>query len=215
MLDEQHTPAEEAAVEAPSAPSRNAWDFSLMLLTVALLGTLGVQSFLGTLYVWWQANAVAGFDQSPAYARYISAMNAIAAPQLVALVVVMGLCVPKRLLSRNALVIASVAMLTLGAMLWLLSGSLAVGLGAYLAVSGLIQVAVVVLTLTGARGLTFLSDARLGRVGSGLLHLGFITTALAVVTLQHSPLLLPGFLVATGLTVVGTAMSFRARRVVG
>jgi hypothetical protein len=29
------------------------WDFALTVITVALLGTLGVQSFIGTLYVWW------------------------------------------------------------------------------------------------------------------------------------------------------------------
>ena len=42
-------------------------------------------------------------------------MNEIAAPMIVALVVVMGLCVPKRLFSRRVLLWVSVAMVAAGA----------------------------------------------------------------------------------------------------
>ncbi|MDY0088229.1 MAG: hypothetical protein RBS78_06780, partial [Coriobacteriia bacterium] len=84
-------------------PIRNrSWDFSLTVATVALLGSLGLQSFLGTLYVWWASNALAGFDLF-GYDRFVWWMNAIAAPQVISLVIVMGLCVPKRLFSRTAL----------------------------------------------------------------------------------------------------------------
>lgn len=212
MSASEDTIAQPVPAEEPTR-SRRTWDFLLMMLTVGLLGSLGVQSFVGTLYAWRASRGNAGWDQTAAYGRYIGVMNAIAAPQLVALVVVMGLCVPKRLLSRRTLVAVSAGMLAIGEAVYVLTGDLATGLAVYLGISGLIQVAVVVLTLAGARGLAFMSEARLAKVGSGLLHLGFIVTAFVVVALQDSPLMLPTFFVAIALTVVGTALSFRARRV--
>lgn len=202
--------AEETTSRA-AVSKRSAWDFTLMMLTVAMLGGLGVQSFVGTLYAWYMGRAVQGWDQSAAYGGYIDVMNAIAAPQLIALVVVMGLCVPKRLFSKRALVVASTMMLAVGLVVWGVTGNPVTGLAAYLALSGLIQVAVVGLTLGGARGLTFLSTAQTAKVGSGLLHLGFIITAL-VVAMQGSRYMLPGFWVATALTTVGTGMTFYASR---
>lgn len=75
---------------------QRAWDYALTVTTVILLALLGVQSFLGTIYVWWAQTANPAWEQV-GYASFVRTMNAIAAPQVVLLVVVMGLCVPKRL----------------------------------------------------------------------------------------------------------------------
>lgn len=188
------------------------WDFGLTVVTVALLASLGVQSFLGTLYVWWAQNSVQGWDQTGGYDRFVTAMNAIAAPQLVALVVAMGLCVPKRLFSRRLLLAVSAAMLVAGGVAYLVTGSLAQGLAVYLALAGLIQVAVVALTAAGARGPSYLTEGRLTKLGSGLLHLGFIVFGIVVAVLQRSTLMLTVFWVATVLAVGGTLLSFYADR---
>lgn len=187
------------------------WDFSLTVATVVLLGSLGLQSLIGTLYVWWASNAVAGFELF-GYGRFVWWMNAIAAPQVVLLVVVMGLCVPKRLLSRTALMVASVAMVAAGAGAWALTGRLNTGLAVYLALAALIQVAVVVLTVAGARGPSYLTEGRLVKTGSGLLHLGFIVFAFVVVALQRSAAMLPAFWAAAALTLIGTVLAFYADR---
>lgn len=187
------------------------WDFSLTVITVALLGSLGAQSFLGTLYVWWATNAIPGFELF-GYSRFVWWMNAIAAPQVIALVVVMGLCVPKRLLDRTALVAVSVAMVLAGAGAWAYTRSLSTGLAVYLALAALIQVAVVVLTVAGTRSPSYLTEGRLVKTGSGLLHLGFIVFAFVVVALQRSTFMLPAFWVATALTLVGTLLAFYAER---
>lgn len=187
------------------------WDYALTVITVALLGSLGVQSFIGTLYVWWATDAVPGFELI-GYSRFVWWMNAIAAPQVVALVVVMGLCVPKRLFDRTLLVAVSGAMLLAGLGTWAFTRNLATGLAVYLALAALIQAAVVVLTVAGARGPSYLTEGRLVKTGSGLLHQGFIGFAFVVVALQRSAFMLPAFWIATALTLVGTLLAFYADR---
>lgn len=194
--------------ETPAA--RRGWDFSLTIATVVLLGGIGLQSFLGTLYVWWAQRTVPGWESGGGYDAFVSAMNAIAAPQIVLLVVVMGLCVPKRLFARTTLVWTSVAMLLAGLGIWAYSGSLAVGLAGYLAFAGLIQIAVVALTVAGVRGPSYLTEGRLTKTGSGLLHLGFIVFMFVVVALQRSEFMLPFFWAAALLTMGGTVLSFYA-----
>lgn len=189
---------------------RSSWDFVLMISTVVLLGGLGAQSLLGTLYSWWAYRTQSGWEQA-GYAEFTGAMNLVAGPLVVALVVVMGLCVPKRLFSRRMLAVVSVAMVAVGLATWWITGSPATGLAVYLAEAALIQVAVVALTLGGATGLGYLTENRVAKAGSGLLHLGFILFALVVVALQASPLMLPVFWAASVLLVGGTALSFYAR----
>lgn len=177
-----------------------------------LLGALGVQSFIGTLYVWWAQRTVPGWEQA-GYGTYTDAMNSVAAPQLMLLVVVMGLCVPKRLFSRRVLLAVSVAMLAMGVGTGLVTGSLATGVTVYLSLAALIQVAVVALTAAGVRGPSYLTEGRLMKLGSGLLHLGFIVFGIVIAALQTSPFMLPVFWVSTVFMVLGTAMSFYANRI--
>ena len=192
-------------------PLRRTWDFSLTVLTVMLLGSLGVQSFLGTLYTWWAIRTVPGWEQF-GYAGYVSTMNAIAAPQVVALIVVMGLCVPKRLFSRTVLMVVSAGMVVLGLGVWVLTRDLATGLAAYLLLAGLIQVAVIALTVAGARAPSYITEGRLTKTGSGLLHLGFVVFAFVVVALQNSTWMLPVFWTAAVLTIGGSVLSFYASK---
>ena len=189
------------------------WDFGLTVVTVLLLATLGVQSFVGTLWVWLSIRSIPGWEQSPGYTDYVGAMNAIAAPQIVALVVVMGLCVPKRLFARRALLWVSVAMVAVGIVAGVMTGSLTDGLAIYLLLSAAIQLAVVVMTVAGVRGPSYLTEGRLTKTGSGLLHLGFIVFAIVVVALQKSPMMMPVFVLSALLVTVGTTLSFYAWRI--
>ncbi|MDP2232218.1 MAG: hypothetical protein Q8K89_01165 [Actinomycetota bacterium] len=190
--------------------ARRGWDFTLTVITVVLLGGVGLQSFLGTVYVWWAQRSTPGWDQGPGYQSFIATMNSIAAPQIVLLVIVMGLCVPKRLFSRVGLMAVSAGMLVAGLAVGALTRSMATGLAAYLALAGLIQVAVVVMTVAGIRGPSYMTEGRLTKTGSGLLHLGFIVFAFVVVALQNSTFMLPVFWVATVFTVLGCLLSFYA-----
>ena len=188
---------------------RGGWDFTLMMVTLVLLAALGVQSIAGTGYAWWAERTVEGWEQT-GYGAYVAVMNLIAAPLVVGLVVVIGLCVPKRLLSRRALLAVSAGMLLAGAAVWAVAGSLTAGLTVYLVVASLLQLAVVVLTLVGARGLRYLTEGRLVKAGSGLLHMGFLLFALVVVALQDSPWMLPVFYMTAALIMGGMVLSFYA-----
>jgi len=190
---------------------QRAWDFGLTVITVALLAGLGLQSFLGTIYVWWMQRTVPNWEVTSSSA-YISTMNLIAAPMLILLVVAMGLCVPKRLLSRRALVVVSVLMVIAGVAAGIVAGSLGAAVTVYLSLAALIQVAVVALTAAGARGPSYLTEGRLTRLGSGLLHLGFIMFGIVVAGLQRSPFMLTVFWVSTVLMVGGSMLSFYADR---
>lgn len=191
---------------------QRAWDFGLTVVTVVLLGGLGVQSFVGTIYVWWAQRTIPGWEQL-SYAGYVDVMNAVAAPQLIGLVVVMGLCVPKRLFSRRALIAVSALMVAAGVGAYALTGSLGSGVTVYLSLAALIQVGVVVLTAAGAKGPSYLTEGRLTKLGSGLLHLGFIVFGIVVAALQRSPFMIPVFWASTVLMVGGSAMSFYASRI--
>lgn len=194
---------------AATQPRSRTWDFALTVVTVALFGSLGVQSLVGTGYVWWAQRTVPGWEQI-GYDGFVGVMNAIAAPQLVALVVVMGLCVPKRLFSRRTLVAVSAGMVGVGIVTVIFTSDLARGLAVYLALAALIQVAVVTMTVTGTRAPSYLTESRVARAGSGLLHLGFILFALVVVALQDSVWMMPVFLVSAVLSTGGSAMSIYA-----
>lgn len=190
---------------------QRAWDFGLTVVTVIFLGGLGVQSFIGTIYVWWAQRTIPGWEQM-GQAAYIDTMNLIAAPQLIGLVVVMGLCVPKRLFSRASLVGVSVCMVAAGVAVWLVTGSIADGVTIYLSLATLIQIAVVIMTAAGTRGPSYLTEGRLTKLGSGLLHLGFIIFGIVISALQQSPFMLPVFWTSAILVTGGTAMSFYANR---
>ena len=188
------------------------WDFGLTVATMLLLATLGLQSFAGTIWVWLSIATIPGWEQSAGYTNYVDAMNAIAAPQVVALVVVMGLCVPKRLFARRVLLWVSSAMVAVGVVAGVVVGSLTDGLAIYLLLSAAIQLAVVVMTVAGVRGPSYLTEGRLTKTGSGLLHLGFIVFAIVVVALQKSPMMMPVFVLSAVLVTLGTSLSFYAWR---
>ena len=192
---------------------QRSWDFALTIITMVLLAGLGVQSFAGTFVVWWATRADSQWQQGPGYASYVTVMNEIAAPMIVALVVVMGLCVPKRLFSRRLLLWVSLAMVTVGGVAGLATSSLGTGLAVYLLLSAVIQLAVVVMTVAGVRGPSYLTEGRLTKTGSGLLHLGFIVFAVVVVALQKSPAMAPVFWLSAVLVGGGTALSFYANAI--
>jgi hypothetical protein len=189
------------------------WDFALTIITMVMLAALGIQSFVGTIYVWWSIRTIPGWQQGTGYVGYVATMNDIAAPMIIALVVVMGLCVPKRLFSRRLLVWVSLAMVAVGVVAGVTSGSVATGMAIYLVLSAAIQVAVVVMTVAGTHGPSYLTEGRLTKTGSGLLHLGFILFAIVVVALQKSPMMAPVFWLSAVFVTVGTALAFYAEAI--
>lgn len=139
-------------------------------------------------------------------------MNAAAAPLVAGLVVVLGLCVPKRMFARRVLLAVSARLVTFGIAAAVLGHSLETGMAAYLAAAALLQTVVVGVTLARGGRITYLTEGRGRRLGSALLHLGFIVFCFVVVALQGSPaVMLPVFFVSAILLAAGSAMSFYSR----
>jgi hypothetical protein len=192
---------------SPAAKSRWTWDFSLLAATLALLFGLGLQSLAGTIYVAWAQRAIEGWMRR-GYPAYLELMNAVALPQVVALVAVMGLCVPKRLFERRRLIAVSALMAIAGLAAGALLRSAQLGLAVYLGLAALIQAAVVALALAGAPSLRFLSEGRLAKIGSGLLHMGFLLIGLVVLALRETAAMMPVFALASLLVLAGSALAF-------
>lgn len=187
--------------------TKSRWDLALMIATLVLLGGLGIQSIVGTAYVWWAQRTQPAFMQT-GYGGYIDAMNAIALPQVVALIAVMGLCVPKRLFERRRLVAVSVAMVAAGVVFGAARQDAQEGFALYLALASLIQAAVVVLTIAGSQSLRILHVGRVAKVGSGLLHMGLLLFGLVVLALRQSSWMMPVFAVSALFISLGCALAF-------
>jgi hypothetical protein len=202
----------DAVIDSTVAPG--GWDFALMVATLVLLALLGAQSIIGTGYAWWAERSIPGWEQT-GYAGYVAVMNVIAAPLVIGLVVVLGLCVPKRILSRYWLIGVSAALVAAGVVGWLATGSLTTGLAVYLVLASILQLVVVLMTFLGAGAkVTYLTEGRLVKTGSGLLHMGFLLFALVVAALQQSPWMLLVFWLSALCIVVGTLLSFYAAKLV-
>jgi hypothetical protein len=193
--------------ESTSPPG--GWDFILMVLTLVFLAALGLQSIVGTGYAWWAERSIPDWQQV-GYPGYAALMNAVAVPSVIGLVVVLGLCVPKRMLSRTALLVVSAGLVVAGLAGWAVTGSLTTGLAVYLVLASALQAAVVFMTFVGAGTLSYMTEGRIVKTGSGLLHMGFLTFSLVVVALQQSALMLPVFALSALLVTGGTVLSFYA-----
>jgi hypothetical protein len=140
-------------------------------------------------------------------------MNTIIAPFIIGLIVLLGICVPKRLLSttwlnRFALALVSVTFLTS-----LLLG-VKIGLLVILWASLALQLVVLVMALAGSELLHFETRNYWSRVGSSLIHLGLILFILDLFLHRYQTLHLLLFWVTTAATVLGMIFCFYADSVV-
>ncbi len=161
-------------------------DFILVIVTVVILGLLGILSLYGTIYAYFAAMANPDWTQSMAYIAYIDRMNAMALPLTIALIAVMSICLPKRFLSVRMLLLSGLAVLLTAAVLWLVSG-IDTAVALLLVITSLAQLVVVVMTLRSSSKLNFLHRAQLARIGSALLHFGVVLFILDIAVLEGGP----------------------------
>jgi hypothetical protein len=181
------------------------WDLALVLLTAATLAGFGTLALWGMFR--YKSHALQPDWSVPAFQEM---MNHLASPFVVLLILWLVLCIPKRLLSRRALIAYSAAVLLAGAVAMPFRG-VRFGLGLVLALSATLQAAILVLVLGGAR-LRFAGQGLALRAGSSLLHLGVVLFTLDLVALQGSPWHIPLFWVATALLTAGCVLTFYVAR---
>ena len=198
--------------QATTAGKQNtALDYQLILATVGVLFALSVLC----VYSMFAFKFAAVHQMAPAAKlAFLERMNRVVAPFIVFLILLLGICVPKRLLPTRALswftAVLAVAWVALS--LWL---GIRAGLLAVLTASLLLQLLVLGMALAGSERLNFARSGYWLRVGSSLIHLGLILFVLDLLLYRHLALHLFLFWVTTAASVLGMLCSFYAPGLVG
>jgi len=185
-------------------------DFYLVLATVGVLFVISTICIYGMFYF-----KLAQIQQlAPAEKLvYMNRMNSVIAPFIITLILLLGICVPKRLLpavwlNRFAIGLAFIAG---GVSLWL---GVKTGLVLVLAASLLLQLVVLALAVGGSQLLHFEKSGYWVRLGSSLIHLGMILFVLDLFFYHYQTLHLILFWITTGAVVLGMFFCFYSQRVV-
>jgi hypothetical protein len=144
---------------------------------------------------------------------YMNQMNAVIAPFVVCLILLLGICVPKRLLSTSWLNRVTV-LLIVGAVLTGLIWGGRTSLFFILIASLVLQLVVFCLAVSGSKSLNFHKKGYWVRLGSSLIHLGLILFVLDLLLYEKMKLHLFLFWITTGSSVLGMVFSFYAESVV-
>ncbi|MEJ2690196.1 MAG: hypothetical protein P8130_09650 [Deltaproteobacteria bacterium] len=188
---------------------KTSYDFYLILATVAVLFVISVICVYGMFYFKW-----AQIQQMPPALKmqYMDRMNLVVSPFVIALILVLSICVPKRLLpveKLNWFALFLVLIVPVVAIGWGVEQALLVVLLASL----LLQVVVLSLALLGSQRLNFEKSGYWLRVGSSLIHLGIILFILDLFLFRLHGLHLVLFWLTTGATVLGMIFSFYSQGV--
>ena len=182
------------------------YDFYLILATTVVLFIISVICIYGMFYF-----KLAQVNQLTAVAKvnYMNTMNRVLVPFLIALIVLLGICVPKRLLPTVWLNRFSV-MLVVFAIVAGLIGDVRLSLVLVLAVSLVLQVVVLIMACAGSTELNFEKKGYWVRVGSSLLHLGLIVFVLDFFFYRSLTLHLVLFWITTVSLLLGMVFCFYA-----
>lgn len=191
------------------ARKRASYDFYLIVATAVVLGVISVICVYGMFYFKFAEIQ----HLAPAVkTRYMEAMNQAVSPFVIALILLLGICVPKRLLptvwlnrfaGALALVVGGVAVFH----------GVVAALKLCLIVTLALQVVVLALALGGSRHLTFERKGYWTRVGSSCMHLGLILFILDLFYYRSHQLHLVLFWVTTASTVIGMSGCFYAESI--
>lgn len=187
------------------------YDYYLMVLTIIILFAIGLLCVYG-VFLYNYLAVIPQWQDSIDYTHFIDTMNSYLFPQLVLLLIVLGLCIPKRWLKQDVLIKFSVVILIITIILTALSG-IETGLGFILAVMIGIQGIVLIMTIRKSGTLRFEKEGYTARLGSSLLHLGLIILVFNFVALRESPLHLSIFWGGTILITAGNIFSFYTERI--
>lgn len=181
-------------------------DYLLILATVGVLFALSVLCVYSMFaYKFAAVHQLA----PPAKLAFLARMNAAVTPFIITLILLLGVCVPKRLLPTRILgwFAATLALAGAGVSAWL---GIRAGLLLVLTASLLLQVPVLLLAVAGSERLHFARSGYWLRVGSSLIHLGLILFVLDLLLYRNQALHLILFWVTTGATVLGMLCCFYA-----
>lgn len=187
------------------------YDYYLILATVVVLFIISITCLYGMFaFKFAQVDQMIVVDK----AAFMERMNLLVSPFIIALILLLGVCVPKRLLPVNILNWFGVGLVTLSigvaatigvknALLFVLTASL------------ILQLIVLILALIGSSKVRFEKSGYWTRLGSSLVHLGLIMFIFDLFFYQITSLHLLFFWVTTISTVLGMLFCFYAEMVQG
>jgi hypothetical protein len=183
---------------------KRSYDFYLILATALVLFIISVICIWAMFYF-----KMAQIQQLPptVKADYLERMNSVVAPFVICLILLLGICVPKRLLSTSWLnrfaVFLGIVVLIIAIGFSVKMGLLVVLIGAF----GL-QATVLVLAVAGSKQLHFEKKGYWLRIGSSLIHLGLILFILDLFLYRMQILHLVLFWITTVATTSGMGLCF-------
>ena len=185
---------------------KSSYDYYLILATAVVLFVISAICIYGMFYF-----KLAQVHQLPMAEKvgYMDSMNTVMAPFLIALIVLLGICVPKRLLPTSWLNRFSVVLVLLACAASFIWG-IKVSLALVLIVSLALQVVVLFMALAGSKELNFEKRGYWVRVGSSLLHLGLILFTLDLFFYHYHVLHQVLFWITTISVLVGMVFCFYA-----
>ena len=189
---------------------KSSYDYYLILATTIILFAICLISIYGMFYFKFAQI----HQMAPALKiTYMNRMNTVIAPFAVCLILLLGICVPKRLLP-TAWLNRGTLLLIVGTVLTGLIWGGRASLYFILAASLILQVVVLLMALSGSKKLNFHKKGYWVRLGSSLIHLGLILFVLDLLLYEKMTLHLFLFWVTTGTSVLGMVFSFYAESVV-
>lgn len=183
---------------------KNSYDFYLVVGTAIVLAIISVISVYGMFY--FKYAQIHEMSQA-VKTMYMEQMNRAVSPFLIGLIILLGICVPKRLLSTRMLNIFAAALLGLvGAVAFFHDMVTALKVNLFIALA--LQVVVLVMAMAGNEYLHFEKKGYWVRVGSSAMHLGLILFILDLFFYKQQTLHLVLFWVCTTATVIGMSGCF-------
>ncbi len=148
-------------------------NYILILATIIVLAAVGIAFIFGTTFSWVMSESDTLWRQTALYQDYVNTMNLAVGPMVIALVVVLGLCIPKRLFTGVSLLQLMGGLIASTLVISVVLG-VRLGISALLTVSILMQVIVIAMTLFGSKRLVYEVTGFYIQIGSALLHMGLI-----------------------------------------
>lgn len=184
-----------------------AYDFVLTIITVFVFVAIGVVCAYGTVFSYFMSKADPNWTGATGYGAYLSRMNALSFPLFIGLLVLLALCIPKRIIAKYFLYLSTALMLIIA----ILTGTLydpVRGLGLMLIFTMIVQCYVILRIIRGSQGLLFQKKGKIARLGSGILHLGMILFLYDLIILDKSPLHILVFWIAAAMISIGNILVF-------
>jgi hypothetical protein len=182
-------------------------DDRMLILTILALFAIGAISFYSIGLYNFKTRENPNWIKTEEHVTYMEEMNNLVYPCVIVLIVVLGMCIPRRVVPRPVLKNFSIGLLGV-VFLFYAFGGLLFSLGFLLGLGILIQSVSLLLTLIKKGRLAYEKKAYSAQLGSAFLHLGIVVLLFDLALMQGHAYHIHIFWASTALLTLGMLMSF-------